>query len=59
MNCLASDPMSNTFAQRSWLYHDDPALHYKVLKEKGLSPVAFVPNDVSLDIGKYYYKSYG
>lgn len=35
-----------SFVQRSWLPYDDPALLYKV---NGV-PVAFMPNDVSIDL---------
>jgi hypothetical protein len=44
---LAKDPSRNSFAQRSWLYSDDPALYYKT---HGIPP-ASIPNDVSLPIG--------
>lgn len=44
-NC--SDPISNSNAQRTWLYAKDPSLDYM---EHGI-PQAYVPNDVSLAIG--------
>ena len=40
------EPSRNSFVQRSWLPHDDPAL---LLKVSG-PPEAYVPNDVSLHL---------
>lgn len=44
---VSDEPSRNTFVQRSWLPHDDPAL---IIKCEGI-PEAFMPNDVSLDLG--------
>lgn len=44
LNC---DKSKNSLVQRTWLYTDDPALHYKV---HGL-PAASIPSNVSLSIG--------
>ena len=44
---LSTEPTRNSFVQRSWLPYDDPALLYKVNGK----PEAYMPNDVSLDIG--------
>lgn len=43
----SDEPSRNTFVQRTWLPHDDPALVYK---ENGI-PKAFMPDDVSLSLG--------
>jgi len=43
----SSEPTRNSFVQRSWLPYDDPALLYKVNGK----PEAYMPNDVSLDVG--------
>ena len=45
-----SDPKKNSFAQRSWLPRRDPSLDFKV----NGTPVADMPNDVSLKIGGEY-----
>jgi hypothetical protein len=53
MTCLgerfnnSNDPVRNSFANRSWLPYDDPALVYM---RDGV-PKAHMPNDVSLAIG--------
>jgi hypothetical protein len=44
---VSDEPSRNTFVQRTWLPHDDPAL---LIKCNG-APEAFMPNDVSLDLG--------
>ena len=44
---LSEEPTRNSFVQRSWLPYDDPALLYKVNGK----PEAYMPNDVSLDVG--------
>lgn len=46
---LSTEPTRNSFVQRSWLPYDDPALLYKVNGK----PEAYMPNDVSLDIGSH------
>lgn len=46
---LGAEPTKNSFVQRSWLPYDDPALLYKVNGK----PEAYVPNDVSLDVGSH------
>lgn len=33
------DPKRSTHVQRSWLYHDDPALHYKIHGKPSAEPV--------------------
>ena len=44
---LSNEPSRNTVVQRAWLPYDDPALLYKM---NGV-PEAFMPNDVSLNLG--------
>lgn len=47
---LGTDPKNNSFAQRSWLYTDDPAL---TIKMRG-RPTAKRPEGLSLDVGEEY-----
>lgn len=44
---VSEEPTRNSFVQRSWLPYDDPALLFKINGK----PEAFMPNDVSLNIG--------
>ena len=44
---VSEEPTRNSFVQRSWLPYDDPALLFKINGK----PEAFMPNDVSLDVG--------
>ena len=44
---VSDEPSRNTFVQRTWLPHDDPALEIKC----NGAPEAFMPNDVSLSLG--------
>lgn len=46
---VSEEPTRNSFVQRSWLPYDDPALLFKINGK----PEAFMPNDVSLDIGNH------
>ncbi len=47
----SDDPTRNSFYQRSWLPRTDPSLLYR----KYGKPTAYMPNDVSLNIGNHEY----
>jgi hypothetical protein len=46
---LTENSSRNSLCQRSWLYCEDPAVNYKI---NGV-PKAYMPNDVSLNIGNF------